>query len=117
MSSTYNIRKCHIAPTHFLVNTRLSTSLNKSKLFDHLIKAEIPTLGCLLQSIDGSLKLAYLVSILRINKTLWLYHIQIFFNVAIEEHSFDIHLPYLIAAIANIILTDFSIATGENASS
>src|SRR5215216_7717731 len=100
MSSTY-YQKCHIAPTHFLLNTSLSISLEKSKLFDHLIKAEIPTLGCLLQSIDGSLKLAYLISILRIDKTLRLYHIQLFFNITIEERSFDIHLPYFIIEICS----------------
>src|SRR4051812_49902785 len=69
--------------------------------FDHLIKTLIPTSGCLLQSIDGSLKFAYLVSIFRIDKTFGLHHIQLFINVSIEECCFDIHLPYLIIIICS----------------
>ena len=34
----------------------------KPKIFDHLIKAYIPTLRCLLQSLEGSLELAYLLA-------------------------------------------------------
>src|SRR3989337_2368994 len=89
-------QKCYRAPTHFLVNTSFSVSLYKTKSFDHLIKANIPTLRCLHQSIDGSLELAYFVSILRIDKTFWLHHIQLFLKKPVKECRFDIHLPDLI---------------------
>src|SRR3954463_1354917 len=89
------------APTHFLVNTSFSISLYKTKAFDYLIKMLIPTSGCLLQSIYGPLKFAYLVSIFRIHKTFGLHHIQLFINVSIEERRFDIHLPYLIIIICS----------------
>ena len=64
--------------------------------FDHLIKAYIPTLRCLHQSINGSLELAHFVSTFRIDKTFWLHHIQLFFEISIKECSFDIHLPNFI---------------------
>ena len=53
--------------------------------FDHTIKTFIPTLRCLQQSIDGSLELAHFVSILWINKTFRLHHIQLFFQKSIQE--------------------------------
>ena len=71
-------------------------TLYKPEVFDHLIKTSVPTPGCLLQSINGTLKFAYLVSSFRIDKTFGLYHIQLFLNVTIKERSFDIHLPNLI---------------------
>src|SRR4051812_37372050 len=46
---------------------KLFIILYKSKVFDYLIKTVIPTPGCLLQSINGSLKFAYLVIILRVD--------------------------------------------------
>jgi hypothetical protein len=46
------------------------------------------------------LKLAYLTSILRINITLRLYHVQFLFNVAIEKGGFDVYLPYLVIEIS-----------------
>ena len=69
MSFTYTYQKCCSAPTHFLVNTGFTASLYKTICFDQLIKAYIPTLRCLHQSIDGSLELAYFVSTFRIDKT------------------------------------------------
>src|SRR4051794_29967479 len=68
----------------------------------------IPTPGCLLQSINGSLKFAYLVSILRTDKTLGLYHIQLFLNVTIKERRFDIHLPNFIIKKMQQLLTKSS---------
>ena len=88
MSFTYTYQKCCSAPTHFLVNTGFTASLYKTICFDQLIKAYIPTPRCLHQSIDGSLELAYFVSTFRIDKTSWLYHIQLFFNKSIKEYSF-----------------------------
>ena len=58
MSFTYTYQKCCSTPTHFLVNTGFSKSLYKIICFDQLIKAYIPTLRCLHQSIDGSLELS-----------------------------------------------------------
>ena len=52
-----------------------------------------PVHRCLHQSIDGSLELAHFVSTFRIDKTFWLYHIQLFFKKSRKEYSFDIHLP------------------------
>ena len=66
MSFTYTYQKCCSAPTHFLVNTGFTASLYKTICFDQLIKAYIPTLRCLHQSIDGSLELAHFVSTFRI---------------------------------------------------
>ena len=71
----------------------MQASRSWNKRFDHLIKANVPTLRCLHQSIDGSLELAHFVSTFRIKKTFWLYHIQLFFKKSIKECSFDIHLP------------------------
>src|SRR6187399_2440654 len=114
MSFTYTHQKGCSAPIHFLVNTGFTASLYKSICFDQLIKAYIPTPRCLHQSIDGSLELAHFVSTFRIDKTFWLHHIQFFFNKSIKECSFVIHLPdFINAAIANMIRTDLSIATGE----
>ena len=62
ISFTYTYQKCCSAPTHFLVNTGFTASLYKTICFDQLIKAYIPTLRCLHQSIDGSLELAHFVS-------------------------------------------------------
>ena len=59
MSFTYTYQKGCSAPTHFLVNTGFIASLYKTICFDQLIKAYIPTLRCLHQSIDGSLELAH----------------------------------------------------------
>src|SRR6187399_2125390 len=93
MSFTYTYQKGCSAPTHFLVNTSFTASMCKTIYFDQLIKAYIPTLRCLHQSIDGSLELAHFVRTFRIEKTFWLHHIQLFFNKSIKEHSFVIHLP------------------------
>ena len=64
--------------------------------FDQLIKAYIPTPRCLHQSINGSLELAHFVSILWIDKTSRLHHIQLFFQKSIQECSLYIHLPNFI---------------------
>src|SRR4051812_123369 len=96
MSSTYNMRNATELPLTFLVNAGFSISLHKPKRFDHFIKANVPTPKCLHQPIDRALELAYLVSILRIDKTLRLHHIQFFLKKAIKECRFDVHLPYLI---------------------
>src|SRR3954464_9316021 len=94
MSSTYNIRNATELP--LTLNTGFSKSLYKPKCFDHTIKAFIPTPRCLHQSINGSLELAHFVSSLRIDKTFWLHHIQLFFQKSIQECSFYIHLPNFI---------------------
>src|SRR4051812_22281107 len=96
MSSTYNMRNVYRAPTHFLVNAGLSISLHKPKRFDNFIKANVPTPRCLHQPIDGALELAYLVSIVRIDKTFRLHHIQFFLKKAVKECRFDVHLPYIV---------------------
>ena len=70
MSFTYTTQKCCSAPTHFLVNTCFTIGLYKTICFDHLIKVYIPTPRYLHQSIDGSLELLYLFSILRSKKPL-----------------------------------------------
>ena len=88
MSLTYTYQKCCSAPTHFLVNTGFIARLYKTISFDQLIKAYIPTLRYLHQSIDGSLELAYFGSTFRIDKTFWLHHIQLFFNKSFKECSF-----------------------------
>ena len=93
MSFTYTYQKGCSAPTHFLVNTCFTASLYKTICFDQLIKAYIPTLRFLHQSIDGSLELAHFVNTFRIDKTFCLHHIQLFFNKPIKECSFDIHFP------------------------
>ena len=80
MSFTYTYQKGCSAPTHFLVNTSFTSSMYKTICFDKLIKAYIPTLRCLHQSIDGSLELAHFVSTFRIDKTFWLHHIQLLFK-------------------------------------
>ena len=87
--------------------------------FDQLIKAYIPTLRCLHQSIDGSLELAHFVSTFRIDKTFWLFHMQLFFNKSIKECNFVYPFArfHKNAAIANMIWTDLSIATSEKISS
>ena len=43
-------------------------------------------------AIDGALELAYLVSILRIDKTFRLHHIQFFLMIAVKECCFDVRL-------------------------
>src|SRR3954463_10458022 len=96
MSSTYNIRNATELLLTFLVNTGFSKSLYKTKCFDHTIKAFIPTLRGLHQSINGSLELAHLVSSIWIDKTFRLHHIQLFFQKSIQECSFDILLPTFI---------------------
>ena len=47
----------------------VQASRSWNKRFDSVIKACIPTLRCLHQSIDGSLELAHFVSTFRIDKT------------------------------------------------
>ena len=54
---------------------------------------------CLHQPINGSLELAYFVSILRIDKILRLHHIQFFLKMPVKECRFDVHLPYLIIIV------------------
>ena len=57
-------------------------------------------------------------SILRIDKTFWLHHIQPFLTKTGKETRFDIHLPdFINAANDNMIPTDLSIATDEKISS
>src|SRR6266496_6717073 len=73
-----------------------SKSLYKTICFDHTIKTFIPTRRGLHQSINGSLEFAHFVSTLWIDRTLWLHHIQLFFQKSIQECSFDIHLPNFI---------------------
>ena len=63
MLTTYTHQKFHSAPTHFFGNTSFSQTLYKPKIFDHLIKAYIPTPRCLLQSLEGLLELCILISI------------------------------------------------------
>ena len=118
MSFTYTYQKGCSAPTHFLVNIDFTASLYKTICFDQLIKVYIPTPRCLHQSIDGSLELAHFVSTFRIDKTFWLYHIQLFFK-SIKECSFVYPFARFqkIAAIANMIWTDLSIVTSEKMSS
>src|SRR3954463_9158013 len=115
MSFTYTYQKCCSAPTHFLVNTSFTISLYKTICFDQLIKAYIPTLRCLHQSIDGSLELAHFISTFMVDKTFWLYHIQL----SIKECSFVYPFArfHKNAAIANMIRTDLSIDTSEKLSS
>ena len=119
MSSTYTYQKCCSAPTHFLVNTSFSINLYKPKRFDHLIKANLPTPRCLLQSIEGSLELAYLLASLGSTKPSGC----ITYNLSSWKPSrklcFDIHLTDFVneTTTANIILTDFSIAMIEKVSS
>src|SRR3989337_2051470 len=96
MSLTYTYQKCCSAPTHLLVNTGFTASLYKTICFDQLIKAYIPTLRCLHQSINGLLELAHFVSTLWIDKTFRLHHIQLFFQKSIQERSLYIHLPNFI---------------------
>ena len=71
----------------------VQASRSWNKRFDHLIKVNVPTPRCLHQPINRALELAHLVSILRIDKTFRLHHIQLFFQKSIQECSFDIHLP------------------------
>ena len=57
-------------------------------------------------------------SILRIDKTFLIYHIQPFLTKTGKETRFDIHLPdFINAANANLNPTDLSIATDEKISS
>src|ERR1041384_4306015 len=100
MSSAYNTRNAR-APTLLLIDAELFDVLDESKRFDDLIKSKVPAPRRLLQPIDGPLKLAHLTSIPWIDKPLWLYHIQLFLNVAIKECSFHIHLPYLVIMICS----------------
>ena len=65
MSTIYTYQKFYSAPTHFFGNTSFSQTLYKPKIFDHLIKAYIPTPRCLLQSLEGLLELCIFVSILQ----------------------------------------------------
>ena len=62
---------------------------------DNLIKMHVPTLGCLLQSIDGSLKLAHFGLICGY-ETLRLYHIYLLIQLSIQEGGSDIHLSDLV---------------------
>src|SRR3954463_12882509 len=73
--------------------------LEKSKCFDHLIKSKISSLRCLLQPINGPLKFAYFTSVLRINKTFRLHHVQLFLIVSFKDRGFHIHLAYFIIII------------------
>ena len=58
------------------------------------------------------------VSILRIDKTFRLHHIQLFLKETVKERCFDAHLPdFINAANAKMIPTDLSIATDEKISS
>ena len=89
MLFTYTYQKGCSAPTHFLVNTGFTASLYKTICFDQFIKAYIPTLRCLYQSIDGSLELAHFLASLGLRKPSGC----IIYNKTIKECSFDIHLP------------------------
>ena len=51
--------------------------------FDHTIKAYIPNPRYLHQPINGLLELAHFVSTFWIDKTFWLHHIQLFFEISI----------------------------------
>ena len=62
---------------------------------------KIPTSGCLLQSINGSLKLTNLVRILGIDKALGLFHINIVEEISIKKICLDIHFSYLIVIICS----------------
>ena len=118
MSTTYTHQKFYSAPTHFFGNTSFWQTLYKPKIFDHLIKVHIPTPRCLLQSMEGSLELAYLLASLGSTKPFWLYHIQSFLTKIGKETRFDNRLPdFINAAYANMIPTDLSIATDEKISS
>ena len=73
-----------------------------------IIKAFIPTPRCSLQSLKGSLELAYLLASLGSTKTFWLYYIQPFLTKTGKETRFDIHLPdFINTANANMNPTDF----------
>ena len=92
-SSTYNYQKFYRAPTHFLVNTGFTVSLYKTICFDHLIKAYIPTPRCLLQSIEGSLELAYILASLELTKPSGCITYNLSSRIPLRKRCFDIHLP------------------------
>ena len=120
MSSTYIYQKCCSAPTHFPVNTSFLQTLYKPKSFDHLIKMYIPTLRCLLQSIEGLLELACILASLGSTKPSGCITYRLSSRKLPRKLCFDIHLPYFVienAATANKIPTDFSIAMSEKVSS
>src|SRR3990170_3400350 len=120
MSSTYTNQKCCSAPTHFLVNTSFLQTMYKPQSFDHLIKACVPTARCLLQSIEGSLELAYLLASLGSTKPSGCITYNLSSRKLSRKLCFDIHLPDFVnenAATANIILTDFSNTMIEKVSS
>ena len=107
MSTTYTHQKFYSAPTPLEIQVSHKL-LYKPKIFDHLIKAYIPTPRCLLQSLKGSLELAYLLASLGSTKLFWLYCIQPFLTKTSKETCLDIHLPdFINAANANMIPTDF----------
>ena len=104
-----------MAPTNLLVNTRFIFILNKAKLFDCLIKVNIPSSWGPLKSINGSARLTYLSSILWIDKTFRLCHVHILIKASIKEGYLDIHLPDFIVIISRYCkqnLMDLTIGTG-----
>ena len=108
MSTTYTHQKFYSAPTHFFGNTSFSKTLYKPKIFDHLIKAYIPTPRCLLQSLEGLLELCILISIFQDGQNLPVVSHTTFPQESSRNNVLTSYLQDFInnAVIANIIPTD-----------
>ena len=101
MSTTYTYQKFYSAPTHFFGNTSFSETLYKTKRFDHIIKAYIPTPRCLLQSIERSLELAYLLASLGSTKPSSCITYNLSSRKSSRKQCFDIHLQDFITKKCN----------------
>lgn len=53
-------------------------------------------LRCSFSSIGRFCKLAYLISVFSMFKTLWMIHVNIHSHIPVKEIDFNIHLPYFI---------------------
>ena len=82
-----------------LQGVRLSKTQNPTTAEDRKRMKVIPyasAIGSIKYVMLCTRSIAYPVSILRIDKTFWLHHIQFFLKETIKECRFDVHLPYLI---------------------
>ena len=89
-----------MAPTNLFVNIRLIFVLNKAKLFDCLVKMNIPSPRGLPESINGLIQLTYPSSFIWNDKTFMLCHEHILFKAPVKEGCLDIHLPDFIIIVS-----------------
>jgi hypothetical protein len=74
------------------IHTRICECLREAEFSENSVELEIPHTGGLLKPIDRFLKATHLSLLSSNYKTLWLLHVYLLLELAIEERRLHIHL-------------------------